>query len=200
MSDPATQPDALVRIAGALERAVTMLVPSGGAPVTFEPPRNAQFGDFASNVALVLAKQARRPPQELAGALVEDSGPVLLVVAVFALGCVLSYLWGGSRSVSPRTPAFGSSRPSAARSSGSERPSTRTSFSRVLAPRTTETLRTPTPARLAISRQRASLAFPSTGAAQTRTSSSPPRSPTIRFSLARGDSLTAISEISMRRG
>jgi hypothetical protein len=136
----------------------------------------------------------------LAGALVEDSGPVLLVVAVFALGCVLSYLWGGSRSVSPRTPAFGSSRPSAARSSGSERPSTRTSFSRVLAPRTTETLRTPTPARLAISRQRASLAFPSTGAAQTRTSSSPPRSPTIRFSLARGDSLTAISEISMRRG
>ncbi len=28
------------------------------------------------------------------GALVEDSGPVLLVVAVFALGCVTSYLWG----------------------------------------------------------------------------------------------------------
>ena len=30
----------------------------------------------------------------IVGALVEDSGPVLLVVAVFALGCVLSYLWG----------------------------------------------------------------------------------------------------------
>jgi hypothetical protein len=29
------------------------------------------------------------------GALVEDSGPVLLVVAVFALGCVLAYLWAG---------------------------------------------------------------------------------------------------------
>jgi hypothetical protein len=28
------------------------------------------------------------------GALVEDSGPVLLVVAVFALGCVATYLWG----------------------------------------------------------------------------------------------------------
>ncbi|MFZ1153574.1 MAG: hypothetical protein WAN93_01575, partial [Solirubrobacteraceae bacterium] len=28
------------------------------------------------------------------GALSEDSGPVLLVVAVFVLGCVLSYLWG----------------------------------------------------------------------------------------------------------
>ncbi len=28
------------------------------------------------------------------GALVEDSGPVLLVVAVFSLGCVATYLWG----------------------------------------------------------------------------------------------------------
>ena len=28
------------------------------------------------------------------GALTEDSGPVLLVVAVFALVCVLAYLWG----------------------------------------------------------------------------------------------------------
>jgi hypothetical protein len=31
------------------------------------------------------------------GALVEDSGPVLLVVAVFALACVLAYLWGAPR-------------------------------------------------------------------------------------------------------
>jgi hypothetical protein len=30
----------------------------------------------------------------LIGAFVEDSGPLLLVVAVFALGCVCSYLWG----------------------------------------------------------------------------------------------------------
>jgi hypothetical protein len=30
----------------------------------------------------------------IVGALVEDSGPVLLVVALFALVCVLSYLWG----------------------------------------------------------------------------------------------------------
>jgi hypothetical protein len=30
----------------------------------------------------------------IVGALSEDSGPVLLVVAVFALGCVSSYLWG----------------------------------------------------------------------------------------------------------
>ena len=39
------------------------------------------------------------------GALSEDSGPVLLVVAVGALGCVLSYLWGRpSEDVTPRSP------------------------------------------------------------------------------------------------
>ncbi|HEV7161656.1 MAG TPA: hypothetical protein VGN25_00230 [Solirubrobacteraceae bacterium] len=41
------------------------------------------------------------------GSLVEDSGPVLLVVAVFALGCVLTYLWAGkplSRRTSDRRP------------------------------------------------------------------------------------------------
>jgi len=37
------------------------------------------------------------------GALVEDSGPVLLVVAVFALGCVATYLWG--RPAVPTEPA-----------------------------------------------------------------------------------------------
>jgi hypothetical protein len=35
------------------------------------------------------------------GALVEDSGPVLLVVAVFTLGCVLAYLWGRPLSDEP---------------------------------------------------------------------------------------------------
>ena len=40
------------------------------------------------------------------GALAEDSGPVLLVVAVFALGCVATYLWGAPPT--PRSP--GSSR------------------------------------------------------------------------------------------
>ncbi len=34
------------------------------------------------------------------GALVEDSGPVLLVVAIFTLICVLGYLWGRPRPVS----------------------------------------------------------------------------------------------------
>ena len=38
------------------------------------------------------------------GALSEDSGPVLLVVAVFTLGCVSTYLWGRPASVAVRAP------------------------------------------------------------------------------------------------
>ena len=42
----------------------------------------------------------------IVGALSEDSGPVLLVVAVLVLGCVLSYLWGkpaGTQALTPRS-------------------------------------------------------------------------------------------------
>jgi hypothetical protein len=41
------------------------------------------------------------------GALIEDSGPVLLLVAVFALGCVATYLWGKPRAQSPPTEIAG---------------------------------------------------------------------------------------------
>jgi hypothetical protein len=60
------------------------------------------------------------------GALVEDSGPVLLVVAVFTLGCVASYLWGGDVSrrsrVRPVEQSESARDPRAApRSAGAER-------------------------------------------------------------------------------
>jgi hypothetical protein len=38
------------------------------------------------------------------GALVEDSGPVLLVVGVFALGCVTTYMWGRPRAPRAASP------------------------------------------------------------------------------------------------
>ena len=44
------------------------------AAVTVEPPRDPAHGDLASNVALVLARQARRQPREIA-ALVADVSP-----------------------------------------------------------------------------------------------------------------------------
>jgi arginyl-tRNA synthetase len=62
----------LARLATAISAAARELVPGDAPPtVAFEAPRNPEFGDFASNVALQLAKRARRPPQQLAAALVE---------------------------------------------------------------------------------------------------------------------------------
>ena len=58
-----------------LRRHKRLLAPVGGDPAWLA----ALCGGLAAGVV---------------GALVEDSGPVLLVVAVFALGCVLTYLWG----------------------------------------------------------------------------------------------------------
>lgn len=39
--------------------------------VTLDPPKDPKFGDLASNVAMVLAKQAGKPPRDLAGAIRE---------------------------------------------------------------------------------------------------------------------------------
>jgi arginyl-tRNA synthetase len=64
--------DGLARVAEALQRATAALLGSEDVPpVAFEAPRNPDFGDFASNVALQLARRARQPPQHLAERLVE---------------------------------------------------------------------------------------------------------------------------------
>jgi arginyl-tRNA synthetase len=61
-------------------------------PVPLEAPRNAQFGDFASNVALTLAKTAKRPPPELAAEIVanwlaeHDPAGAMLVADVRPVG------------------------------------------------------------------------------------------------------------------
>jgi hypothetical protein len=72
----------------AVRRRTALLAPVGGDPLWLA----ALGGGLSAGVI---------------GALVEDSGPVLLVVAVFALGCVLSYLWGGPavlEGITPRSP------------------------------------------------------------------------------------------------
>ncbi len=55
--------------------------------------RDRLFAPVSSDPAW-LAALAGGLTSGVIGALTEDSGPVLLVVAAFALGCVLSYLWG----------------------------------------------------------------------------------------------------------
>ncbi|HYU81255.1 MAG TPA: arginine--tRNA ligase, partial [Candidatus Polarisedimenticolia bacterium] len=42
-----------------------------GVPVSVERPGNPEHGDYASNVALKLAKQVRKPPRDIAKAIAE---------------------------------------------------------------------------------------------------------------------------------
>jgi arginyl-tRNA synthetase len=73
MISESSEVDALARIGEALREAARGIV--GGEPpaVTFETPRNPAFGDFATNLALQLARSARRPPQQLAQALIDQT-------------------------------------------------------------------------------------------------------------------------------
>ena len=60
-----------------VERLAARLGGIAGATVELERPKNAEHGDFATNVALRTAANAGRPPRELAGELaarfVEDA-------------------------------------------------------------------------------------------------------------------------------
>ncbi|GAC1522593.1 MAG: arginine--tRNA ligase [Vulcanimicrobiaceae bacterium] len=88
----APQTHHLARLVAALSDAAAELVPEGAAPaVVFEAPRNPDFGDFASNVALQLAKRARRPPQQLAlqivaGAFARDPSLATIASEATAVG------------------------------------------------------------------------------------------------------------------
>ena len=55
----------------ALGRAGALPAGLDAAAVSVEPPREARHGDAACNAALVLAKQARRPPRDIARTLAE---------------------------------------------------------------------------------------------------------------------------------
>src|SRR5687768_7883111 len=82
---------------------------------------------------------------------------------------------------------------SAARTAASSAPSTRTSLSRAVCPRTTCTREGGTPAASATSAHSAAFAFPSTGGAVTRTTMAPARSPTTSLRRARGCSRMGMS-------
>ena len=65
MTDPKTE------LERALSAAVGTVLPACAAtPITLERPKQAAHGDYASNVALALAKPAQRNPRQLAEALV----------------------------------------------------------------------------------------------------------------------------------
>jgi arginyl-tRNA synthetase len=61
--------DPKLEIHAAVARIVREQVPDAAAVTVVERPRDASHGDYATNVALVLAKAARRNPRELAMAI-----------------------------------------------------------------------------------------------------------------------------------
>src|SRR5581483_1504890 len=66
--------DALDIFAAAIRAAIAARYPDASLPrVVFEAPRNASFGDAATNVAFTLAKVARTKPQDVAMLLIADA-------------------------------------------------------------------------------------------------------------------------------
>ncbi|HET9939876.1 MAG TPA: arginine--tRNA ligase [Candidatus Eisenbacteria bacterium] len=69
----------------------TGLTPPGGARVEIEVPRDPDHGDWSTNVALTLAKTAKRPPREVAKALVdalEMDAAVIAAVEIAGAGFI----------------------------------------------------------------------------------------------------------------
>ena len=85
-----------------LAAAVAAAVPAhAGAPVPVERPKQASHGDYASNVALTLAKQASRSPRELAQAIVAalPASDVLARAEIAGAGFINLHLTPAARQV-----------------------------------------------------------------------------------------------------
>src|SRR6188768_771344 len=75
---PAIAQNPRQRIEEALARAVREALPDADAPMaTVERPRDASHGDYATSVALALAKPAKRNPRDLAAAIAAALGAAL---------------------------------------------------------------------------------------------------------------------------
>jgi len=77
--------DPAERIAASLEGAAAELGVAG-VQVRLERPRNGSHGDWASNVAMVLASKLGRPPRQMAGELLDRAGAIEGVVRAEVAG------------------------------------------------------------------------------------------------------------------
>ncbi|MDP9016818.1 MAG: arginine--tRNA ligase, partial [Candidatus Eremiobacteraeota bacterium] len=65
---------ALLTFSQALTHAISTLWPDAQAPhIVFEAPRRPEFGDFATNIALQLARVAKRSPQDVATQILDQT-------------------------------------------------------------------------------------------------------------------------------
>ena len=77
--------DPAERIAASLEGAAAELGVAG-VQVRLERPRNGSHGDWASNVAMVLASKLGRPPRQMAGELLDRAGAIEGVIRAEVAG------------------------------------------------------------------------------------------------------------------
>jgi arginyl-tRNA synthetase len=78
---------AIVRALAALVAEGALMLPDGPpSSVVVERPKNKEHGDYATNIALQLAKRAGRPPRELAGLLAERLGSTAGIASVDIAG------------------------------------------------------------------------------------------------------------------
>ena len=85
---PAELSSALLSVLDAALAAGELEIPEERRPtsVTIERPRSAEHGDYATNVALQLAKVANQPPREVAGILANRIGALPGIAAVDVAG------------------------------------------------------------------------------------------------------------------
>jgi arginyl-tRNA synthetase len=79
--------------ARALERLAADLGRVAGEPVALERPSSSEHGDFATNAALQLAPQKKRPPREIAAELAEQAVGLELVERAEVAGPGFVNLW-----------------------------------------------------------------------------------------------------------
>ncbi|HSJ95482.1 MAG TPA: arginine--tRNA ligase, partial [Myxococcota bacterium] len=95
-----SSPESKTRLAALVRTALLELFPDAGdAPVELERPRNPEHGDFATNVALQIAKRVGRKPREAAEAIVARlrSAPEVSAVSVAGPGFINFTLAAESR-------------------------------------------------------------------------------------------------------
>jgi len=74
-------------VLGQLRAALAIVAPeSNDLPLTLERPKQASHGDYASNIAMQLARQLKQPPRAIAQALVDAMPPAEDVTAVEIAG------------------------------------------------------------------------------------------------------------------
>ncbi len=102
------------QVAELLQSAVALISPGQGEPVELERPKQAQHGDYATSVALKLAKAAKQNPRALAEAIVRalPASPLLAAVDVAGAGFINVQLrpaaWAGVvRQVLAAGPSYG---------------------------------------------------------------------------------------------